>query len=160
MLNITCIIDTSGSMGERAKLAIVRDVIKTFNLYHLIDDIHFSLDIYSWNDKINPCQLNEVADLICQGKPDFHQLLNFLNNDSNQYIFIATDGIFSKTQLEILQKNKEILKNVYLIIVGQEENNSLKKSELFIQRIFSSDNLYDLIQTLDISESTLSDDWE
>lgn len=132
MILVDFLIDTSGSMGEQAKLSIVRDVAKTLNMYHLIDDVKFLLDIYQWGAEVEPCNLNDITDLNCQKKSDFQKLSEFIKNSNNDFIFIATDGGFSQLELDALKDiDKEKLSKIYIIIIGQEDFYLLQKSQIF-----------------------------
>lgn len=163
MTKTNFLIDTSGSMGEQAKLVIVRDVAKTLNLYHLIGDISISLDIYKWNEFIESCSLEDVERLVCKGRPNFKQVIEFLSNLDSEIVFLVTDGGFSKSELDFFNKIKDKLQHVYLVIIGNEEISMLKNNELFKGKIFSSGNIYDLISVLDTpseKEVGVNDDWE
>lgn len=167
MILVDFLIDTSGSMGEQAKLSIVRDVAKTLNMYHLIDDVKFSLDIYQWGSEVEPCNLNDITDLNCQKKSDFQKLSEFIKNSNNDFIFIATDGGFSQLELDALKDiDKEKLSKIYIIIIGQEDFYLLQKSQIFLNRIFLSYGIYDLVNHLSPFIKNVSntlenlDDWD
>lgn len=167
MILVDLLIDISGSMNEQAKLPIVRDVIKTLNMYHLVDDVSFSLNVYQWGDGIEHCALENVTNLICKNKSNFHQLSDFIKNSTSNFVFIVTDGGFNKSELDILQGvGEELLRKVYIIVIGQEDIYSLQKSQIFAGRIFLSNNMYNLINGLHIKSQDLTniscdtDDWD
>lgn len=158
MISVDFLIDTSGSMNEQAKLPIIRDAIKTLNMYHLVDDLHFLLNIYQWGDGVECCALENVIHLTCKNRSNFHQLSDFIKNSTNDFIFIATDGGFNKSELDILKDiDEKPLSKVYIIIIGQEDIYSLQKSQIFEGRIFLSTNMYDLINRLYIKSQDLND---
>lgn len=146
MKKINVIIDTSGSMAEDGKNAVVKYLINCImNLKENPDFSDYSFDYYQWgydSGKINNIESYKFS---YSGKIDdkLTPLLENMNKDER--LLLISDGNLEKKQKELLKK-MECRK--YSVFIGADANKSLLRDISTNKKVYSGVDILQVIKDI------------
>lgn len=145
---IEVIVDTSGSITENGKSAVVKYMLYTIkNLCERDRYGKFKVEIFGWAERIMP--INSISELVFKGTLSAISFEDHIKDmDDNCSIIIVTDGNFDlKTSSVLKNRNRKDLK-IYCIAVGADADTyGLKKISTYPE-IFTPENITKAILTV------------
>lgn len=138
------IVDTSGSMGEVGKGAVVRNVLYALENILKMEHSEFDYGIYSWHDTVEEWG-KKVS---YSGKTDPQPLKTLFDKNGVGNVLLVTDGNFSEDAIKYL-KTVSIMCTV--LLVGRDCNTAR------IKRIFQADKIYNTTDVVTCIENYVNE---
>lgn len=143
MVEISVIIDSSGSMSALSKHDIVQSVCRNLLLHE-----NFEFKFYSWSDSVTEISyLKEGLPLNSDGKSNLSELADFIQSNNSKNIILLTDGFIDKEAPQIKDLIEKL--NFRLVGIGADFDSGLA-SRLFPKNLIAVDEDKFLFTALDL----------
>lgn len=143
MKSINIIVDTSGSMAEDEKNAVVKYLLNGISSAIRNNSLDVSLSLFQWGIETKQIDSIERAKLCFAGRngiDGLEELSSWINNQES--IILISDGNFES---DVKKKIKELSNNILPIFVGIDANRTILQDISTNKRVYS---VVDFVQAL------------
>jgi hypothetical protein len=160
-MQISLILDCSGSMTELAKHKILQGIVGFFQQYTLISNQKLELNYCTWNEQgVLNIALDQTINLQFFGKNHLQDVIQYIRENYELNYILISDGCFLDTEIHFLQSEfkRQQLDHFRIICVGSDDKRALKASNFGKLHVFDVEEVSQVIPSLLLQKSLQSVD--